>query len=73
MKDLNVYLVYEHESFDEYAVILLTKDEEKAKFLSGENKPCDWNKKENDETDRYYLTMELEKEYSFDIMSTHTF
>jgi len=66
-------MVYEHESFDEYAVILLTKDEEKAKHISGENEPCDWGGKKNDETERYYLSMELEKEYSFDIMSTHSF
>lgn len=70
---MDIYLVYEHESFDEYAVILLTKDEEKAKCISGESKPCDWSGKKNDETERYYLLMELEKEYSFDTMSTHTF
>ena len=33
---MRVYLVYEHHSFDNYAVILVTKNEEKAISLSGE-------------------------------------
>lgn len=70
---MEVYLVYEHASFDDYAVILITKDKNKAIFLSGEEETCDWNGKRNDDTDRYFLKMELEKEYSFGIMSTHTF
>ena len=42
---MDIYLVYEHENFDEYVVILLTKDEEKAKCIFGESKPCDWSGK----------------------------
>lgn len=67
-----IYLVYEHDSFEDYAVISVTKDEEKAKIVSGEKKPSDWFGKENDETNRYYLVMESEKEYDFQEKSTLT-
>lgn len=33
---MNIYLVYEHDSFDDYAVILVTKNENKAISLTGE-------------------------------------
>lgn len=73
MKGLKIYLVYEHESFENHVVVLLTLNEKKAQRVSGENLAGDWSNKKNDNTERYYLEMELEKEYSLEIMSTLTF
>lgn len=51
---MKAYLVWERESYCDYDVILVTLDENKAKEVSGENKPGDWNNKENDDTDKWY-------------------
>lgn len=58
-----VFLVWERESFDEYDVILITQDEEKAKELTGEPEPCFWNTKTNYETHCWYEERETEREY----------
>lgn len=48
---MKIYLVWERESFEEYDVVLITQDEEKAKQIAGSN-------------NRYwYEEKELETEY----------
>lgn len=58
-----VFIVWERESAEDYDVVLITKNEETAKTLSGEQNPCDWSSKTNYETDRYYEMKYMEMEY----------
>lgn len=58
---VKIYLVWERECFDEYDVIFITFDEQKAKEVSGENEPNTFSTKKNDDTDRWYEERELDK------------
>jgi len=61
---MKIYLVWERESFDEYDVIFVTLDEQKAKEISGEDFPCTWYDKKNDNNYRWYIEKQIDKEYA---------